>query len=111
MPHWKRALLLWVLTGSTLAAPAGLTASDEDDGSTTRTARAAQAAVTLTRWTVDAGGTTQVSGASFTLAATIGQPEAALVGAANYALSAGFWAPRASEPSGDAIFANGFEHP
>jgi hypothetical protein len=111
MSHCKGALLLLGLAGPVLAVSAGPSASAGDAASSAKSTRTAQGAVTLARWTIDAGGTTNASGGSFRLAATIGQPEAALVGAASYVLSAGLWAPRPRAPSGDLIFADGFESP
>ncbi len=112
MQYRTSAILLALgLIGPALAASAGQSSSAPEREAAARSAKSSQGSLTLTRWTIDAGGTTSVSGGSFRLAATIGQPEAALVGAANYALSAGFWTPRASSPAGDAIFADGFESP
>lgn len=65
-------------------------------------------AVTLTSWTIDAGGSTSATGGSFRLGATIGQPDAALVSGGSFRLSAGFWRPQSSS-GGDGLFANGFE--
>lgn len=68
--------------------------------------KAAQGALTMSRWTIDAGGTTSAAGGDFRLGASIGQPDAALLAGGPYQLSAGFWAP---ERGGDGLFANGFE--
>jgi len=104
-------LLALGLVGQAQAAPAPRADSAPDGEHAAEAAQSAQGTVSLTRWTIDAGGTTHVSGGGFRLAATIGQPDAARVSAAGYVLSAGFWAPRAAAPSGDAIFVDGFEVP
>lgn len=64
----------------------------------------------LRRWTLDSGGTSATTGGSFRLGASVGQPDAALVSAGPYRLSAGFWAPQGGN-LGDALFADGFEGP
>jgi hypothetical protein len=94
-------VLLLGLLGPAIANPPGATA-DSSQAAT----KAAQGAITMTRWTIDAGGTTSATGGNFRLGATIGQPEAALVAGGPYQLSAGFWIP---ESGGDSLFANGFE--
>jgi len=47
----------------------------------------------LSWWTVDGGGATRMTGGSFTLSGTIGQPDAtpAAMTGGNYALIGGFW--------------------
>ncbi len=54
-------------------------------------ARAYQAAYSLDWWTVDAGGDTS-RGNGYTLAGTLGQPEAGTLSTGNgYTLAGGFW--------------------
>lgn len=64
----------------------------------------------LRRWTLDSGGTSAATGGNFRLGASVGQPDAALVSAGPYRLSAGFWAPQGGN-LGDSLFADGFEGP
>lgn len=52
----------------------------------------------ISRATIDAGGTMSSGGASYSLAASIGQPDAGPMASATYDLSGGFWF---SEPPGD----------
>lgn len=102
----------WV--GLVVAAHADPSTSTAEGGSVSQhstSGKASEGTVVLTRWSIDAGGTTSVSGGGFRLGATLGQPDAGLASAANLVLSAGFWAPRAAAPTGDAIFADGFESP
>ena len=46
---------------------------------------------TLDWWTVDGGGATSSTGGSYSLAGTIGQPDAGTSTGGTYALSGGFW--------------------
>ncbi|MCC7097769.1 MAG: hypothetical protein IT472_11375 [Thermomonas sp.] len=87
------------LLGPTLANPPA-----EDAGPVA--SNTAQGAIAMTRWSIDAGGTTSAIGGNFRLGASIGQPEAALASGGPYRLNAGFWVP---ESAGDGLFANGFE--
>lgn len=61
----------------------------------------------LERAAIASGGTT-LSGGTFRMSSTIGQPATATLGSANYQLYDGFWAPIAA-PTSDLIFANGFD--
>jgi hypothetical protein len=54
-----------------------------------------------------AGGGATLSGGTFRLSGTLGQPATALLGASRYRLYDGFWAP--ASPLIDLIFANGFD--
>jgi hypothetical protein len=45
----------------------------------------------LSWWTVDGGGTTFNSGGGYTLGATAGQPDAAVLAGGGYTLAGGFW--------------------
>lgn len=54
-----------------------------------------------------AGGGATLSGGSFQLSGTIGQPATATLVASGYRLHDGFWAP--ASPLNDVIFANGFD--
>ena len=103
MPRTTRLLALAFGLGAPLLAGA---AGPQAPAPQTAPANATQGAITLTRWTMDAGGTTSAVGGAFRLGASIGQPEAALVSGGSYRLSAGFWVP---ESGGDGLFANGFE--
>ncbi|MBL8244915.1 MAG: hypothetical protein JNL89_12025 [Rhodanobacteraceae bacterium] len=103
MPRKIRLLALALGLGTPLLAGA---AGPQAPAPQPAPADATQGAITLTRWTLDAGGTTSAVGGAFRLGSSIGQPEAALVGGGSYRLSAGFWAP---ESGGDGLFANGFE--
>jgi hypothetical protein len=103
MRHFKLSASALILTLAALvpaAAQSPATAPESPPDKST------QGTLVLTRWTIDAGGTTSASGGNWRLGATIGQPEAALVAGGPYQLSAGFWAP---ETGGDGLFANGFE--
>lgn len=51
----------------------------------------AGATLGIARWTVDAGGATQVAGGSLRLGGTIGQPDAGALGGGSLALLGGFW--------------------
>jgi hypothetical protein len=42
-------------------------------------------------WTVDGGGATTITGGSYSLGGTIGQPDAGLMGGGGYTLAGGFW--------------------
>lgn len=55
-----------------------------------------------------AGGGGTLTGGSFKLSGTIGQPATTTLSAASYRLQDGFWAPASAAPN-DTIFANGFE--
>lgn len=103
MPRRTRLLALALSLGTPLLAGA---AGPQAAAPQRVPADAAQGAITLTRWTIDAGGTTSASGGAFRLGASIGQPEAALVSGGSHRISAGFWVP---ESGGDGLFANGFE--
>ena len=103
MPRTTRLLALAFGLGAPLLAGA---AGPRAPAPQTAPADATQGAITLTRWTIDTGGTTSAVGGAFRLGASIGQPEAALVSGGSYRLSAGFWVP---ESGGDGLFANGFE--
>ena len=51
-------------------------------------------------WTVDGGGAVpQLSGGSFTLRGTTGQPDAGSLSNGSYTLSGGFWNPAVSDPT------------
>jgi hypothetical protein len=52
---------------------------------------AQQAAYDLSWWTVDAGGTTFSTGGTYTLGATVGQPDAGAMTGGDFTLSGGFW--------------------
>lgn len=67
---------------------------------------------TLVRSTLDGGGG-RATGGSFTVQATIAQPDADPLPATggDYALRGGFWGVGAGVPHGDAIFSDGFESP
>lgn len=68
------------------------------------------AMISLSRWTVDAGGGS-ASGGGFELrGATIGQPDAGSASAGGLDLHSGFWSGRAPVIT-DRIFANDFEQP
>lgn len=54
-----------------------------------------------------AGGGATLSGGQFQLSGTIGQPATSTLGAANYRLYDGLWAP--ASLLSDRIFANGFD--
>jgi len=56
---------------------------------------------------VIAGGGATLSGGSFQLSGTLGQPATAEIAAASYRVYDGFWGPRI--PSSDDIFRNGFD--
>jgi hypothetical protein len=103
MPRKIRLLALALGLGAPLLAGA---AGPQAPAPQPAPADATQGAITLTRWTIDAGGSTSAVGGAFRLGASIGQPEAALVSGGSYRLSAGFWVP---ESGGDGLFANGFE--
>ena len=103
MPRRSRLLALALGLGAPLLAGA---AGPQAAAPQTAPANATQGAITMTRWTLDAGGTTSAVGGAFRLGASIGQPEAALVSGGSFRLSAGFWVP---ESGGDGLFANGFE--
>ncbi|HEY6986150.1 MAG TPA: hypothetical protein VH375_08710 [Rhodanobacteraceae bacterium] len=53
------------------------------------------------------GGAATLSGGSFRLNGTLGQPATASLAAAGYRFYDGFWTP--ATPPGDRIFANGFD--
>ena len=55
-----------------------------------------------------AGGGATLSGGSFRLSGTIGQPATMPLSAASYRLYDGFWAPASTAPM-DTVFVNGFE--
>jgi len=55
-----------------------------------------------------AGGGGALSGGTFQLSGTLGQPATATLVAAGYQLHDGFWAP-VNAPVSDTIFANGFD--
>jgi hypothetical protein len=100
-----RLPILCVLTLG-LLGPAHANPPDAMPESSRAATKAAQGALEMSRWTIDAGGTTSAAGGGFRLGATIGQPEAALLAGGPYQLSAGFWLPKRG---GDGLFANGFE--
>ncbi|MBI5836191.1 MAG: hypothetical protein HZB25_02990 [Candidatus Eisenbacteria bacterium] len=50
-------------------------------------------ALTLSRWTVDGGGSGFVASGPFILGGTIGQPDAGTVARLAYSLTGGFWGP------------------
>lgn len=54
------------------------------------------------------GGGATLTGGSFSLSGTIGQPATAQLAGSGYSLYDGFWAPAAA-PTDDLIFANGFD--
>ncbi|GBC93731.1 hypothetical protein HRbin15_02233 [bacterium HR15] len=62
----------------------------------------------LTWWTIDSGGITFATGGTFTLGATIGQPDAsnALTGGA-FSLTGGFWFTPACIPTNGDVDGNG----
>lgn len=66
-------------------------------------------AYTLRKSVLAGGGADRASGGAFRLTATVAQPIAHEQSAGSLRLTAGFHAPRASAPAGDAVFANGFE--
>ena len=45
----------------------------------------------LSWWTVDSGGGSSSTGGGYTLAGTIGQPDAGVLGGGDYILTGGFW--------------------
>ncbi len=45
----------------------------------------------LTWWTIDGGGTANNGGGGYSLAGTIGQPDAGASSASGYTLTGGFW--------------------
>ncbi len=96
-------LLALALLISPLAAASGEAAAEAKP---TAVAKSAQGSIELSRWTLDAGGTTSASAGSLRLAASVGQPDAAFISGGPFRLHAGFWVP---EPSGDELFADGFE--
>lgn len=70
------ALLLW---------PAALLLAQDE-------ALSPAATYTLTRWTVDGGGTTGTSNGAYMLSGTAGQPDTGTLEAGDYVLGGGFWA-------------------
>ncbi|HKE47361.1 MAG TPA: hypothetical protein VKB52_04810 [Rhodanobacteraceae bacterium] len=56
-----------------------------------------------------AGGGGSSSGGSYSLRGTFGQPAAATLAAASFAMHDGIWAPAAGAVPVDDIFANGFD--
>jgi hypothetical protein len=59
---------------------------------------AAEATISITRWSVDSGGTGFVQAGTFLLGGTIGQPDASLIVTPPYLLYGGFWTPGGSIP-------------
>lgn len=62
----------------------------------------------LSRTTIDSGGGA-AAGASFEVRGTIGQPEPETAAGTTFQVRSGFWVKQL--PSGDCIFADGFETP
>jgi len=58
---------------------------------------------------VIAGGGASLGGGAFQLQGTLGQSATATLSATTYRFYGGFWAPAASGPMPDLIFANGFD--
>jgi hypothetical protein len=56
---------------------------------------------------VIAGGGASLSGSTFRLSGTVGQPATTRLVAGSFRLYSGFWAP--AEPESDEIFADGFD--
>jgi len=74
----KRVLILFLVVISLF----GLTASSHAQTG---------AGYDLSWWTIDSGGGQNVSGGTYSLSATIGQPDASAGGGSGYTLSGGFW--------------------
>ena len=60
----------------------------------------------IPRYAISAGAAT-LSGGSFRLSGTVGQPATASLAGSGYRFYDGFWTPET--PPGDRIFANGFD--
>ncbi|MBN1865904.1 hypothetical protein JW916_01305 [Candidatus Sumerlaeota bacterium] len=55
----------------------------------------------ILRWTVDGGGSPELSGGDFGLSATVGQPDAGTLTGGVFTLTGGFWGPYVPpEPTG-----------
>lgn len=77
---WFLSLLLLVIAGALL----GIVSASALGG------------YTLDWWTVDGGGATSSTNGSYSLAGTIGQPDAGTSIGGTYTLSGGFWGGRAT---------------
>ncbi len=73
---WLFSLLLLVIAGALLGVVS---------------ASALAPSYTLDWWTVDGGGATFNTGGSYSLGATIGQPDAGTSSGGSYTLAGGFW--------------------
>lgn len=69
-----------------------------------------EAAISLSRWTIDAGGGSASGGGIELRGATLGQPDAGSASAGSLVLHAGFWSGHSPVVT-DRIFANDFELP
>jgi hypothetical protein len=58
---------------------------------------------------VIAGGGSPISGGSYQITSTLGQPATAILSSGGYVVVDGFWAPVGGVATGDVIFANGFD--
>jgi hypothetical protein len=58
---------------------------------------------------VIAGGGNPISGDSYQITSTLGQPATAILSGSSYVIVDGFWAPVGGVATGDVIFANGFD--
>lgn len=74
--------------------------------STTVPAQPSGGPYVVARSVIGSGGDT-LSGGSFRLNGTLGQPATTLLGSSGYRVYDGFWAPAA--PLGDLLFSNGFD--
>ena len=70
------ALLLLLLAAPTLARPQAAPAADTFD---------------LSWWSIDGGGTMNVSVGAYSLSGAIGQPDAGALSGGEYTLAGGFW--------------------
>lgn len=90
---WAAGAALAIVAGASVASTAG--------------AQSAGGPYVVDPVVVGGGGAT-LTGGSFSLSGTIGQPATARLDGAGYTVYDGFWAPAAA-PTNDLIFANGFD--
>ncbi len=82
------------IAGACILAMALSAASEADSANSTK----GRSGYTLSRQTVDGGGTTKAIGAGYQLSATVAQPDAGQMSGAGYELTGGFWF---QQPPGD----------
>jgi hypothetical protein len=73
--------------------------------------KATTGSLVLRRHAINSGGSAALEGGDLTMGATLGQSTPGLATGGTLRLIAGFWSPGSAAPTGDAIFADGFEAP